>query len=511
MIDARGSVAGRQREPLVSICITSYNYGRFIAQAIDSALQQSYQNIEVVVTDNRSSDDTPEILKKYRDEPRLRVFTNAKTVSMVANHNAAIRNASGEYIVVLSADDLLLPQHVSTLLARILDPNDPVDLALGQVAYCNEFGQPLGTPHAYAILPIDYSRRDEFALMLQSYSRMFPAKMIPKSVYERLGYFDESISRAFDVDFSLRMEQANLQIGVLHKVVAQLRIHAASASTSLAEDLTAYLRDKVTYLEKVVATDEPWKLEYIGERVALSLENERNLVPIEALDEALVSRSNAVATALRASAATRHSWPSDRELVTIIVHSHGTPRELFATFNAMRAQQWNNIEVLVVQTKGVGIEYLLTDLPDTWRIRYVEAQHIQSSGAVYALGIELSRARYVMYVQEGQTLGCDEYTALVQSLESSGADFVYVDAPAVSVVEQYATPVSGHTPFVPVMRGEISSAPGEMTFSQIIVRRHMLIGLQFLAELDGIGAEYFIEALKTRFTFISFELARTVF
>lgn len=497
--------AANASDPLVSICIPSFNYGRYLGDAITSALNQMYPNIEVVVCDNGSSDETFDVLASYRDDTRVKTFINSEPLSMVANHNAAVAKASGEYVVVLSADDVLLPHHVAALLSRIKDPSDPVDIAFGQVAYTDTARRPIGTPFAYGILPVDYSGRDDFAISLLVYSHALPAKLIPKAVYERLGSFDESITSAFDVDFALRTELAELRIGVLNEIVAEIRIHPASASTSGATDQLAYHFDKLNYLEKVLEAQQPWRLEYIGRQVAHLLENERGTIPPDALDPPALRRSERVAQALRSVGSERHEWPAYRPIVTVVVHTHALTKELLATIEALHAQTLSSLEILVVQTKGVGVGYLLRSLGFAAKLRYVKAPHLQTPGGVLRLGIELSRARYVAYLEEGETVPPDQYLSLLHGIESTGADFVTTGPDTIGSAVHRSAETEGHTPFMPVQRGEILPAPGAFSYAQLFIRRNLLIGIRLLDHLYEATAEAFLEELKFHFQYVSFE------
>ena len=90
----------------VSICIPTYNTGKYLSFAVESALSQSFKDIEVIVCDNASTDDTQDLLSKYRDE-RLKVFRNDSNIGMIRNFNRCVELASGKYIKFLEADDIL--------------------------------------------------------------------------------------------------------------------------------------------------------------------------------------------------------------------------------------------------------------------------------------------------------------------------------------------------------------------------------------------------------------------
>jgi glycosyltransferase involved in cell wall biosynthesis len=96
-------------KPLISICITNYNYARYLPLAIDSALAQTYPNTEIIVVDDASTDNSMEVLDYYRSNPKITIYRNENNVTIAPNHNIAAHYASGEYISFLSADDILLP------------------------------------------------------------------------------------------------------------------------------------------------------------------------------------------------------------------------------------------------------------------------------------------------------------------------------------------------------------------------------------------------------------------
>jgi hypothetical protein len=105
--------------PKVSVCIPSYNYGQFIEGCIRSVLAQTYPDWELVIVDNRSSDNTREVVRAFQD-PRIRYFENAENIGLVRNWNRCIEHARGEYVAILPADDLYLPRMLERCV-RMLD------------------------------------------------------------------------------------------------------------------------------------------------------------------------------------------------------------------------------------------------------------------------------------------------------------------------------------------------------------------------------------------------------
>src|SRR5215468_3422546 len=97
--------------PFVSIVVTSYNYGRYLRAAIDSALGQTYPAVEVIVVDDGSSDDSRDVISEYGDRVRVILKDNGGQASAF---NAGFRACDGDIIVYLDSDDVLLPGAVAS-------------------------------------------------------------------------------------------------------------------------------------------------------------------------------------------------------------------------------------------------------------------------------------------------------------------------------------------------------------------------------------------------------------
>lgn len=102
--------------PLISIVIPVYNREIFVAEAIDSALEQTYPNKEIVVIDNQSTDSTWEVLKSYQQRfpNKIRIFQNESNIGPVLNWKKGFELSKGEYIKLLFSDDLIAPSFLSS-------------------------------------------------------------------------------------------------------------------------------------------------------------------------------------------------------------------------------------------------------------------------------------------------------------------------------------------------------------------------------------------------------------
>jgi len=101
--------------PLVSVLMVSYNSEKFIKEAIDSVLNQTYNNFEIIICDDNSQDDTKTIINVYSDS-RIRKFFNEKNLGEYLNRNNAVFHSKGEYIIFIDADDLMYPHGLAFIM-----------------------------------------------------------------------------------------------------------------------------------------------------------------------------------------------------------------------------------------------------------------------------------------------------------------------------------------------------------------------------------------------------------
>jgi glycosyltransferase involved in cell wall biosynthesis len=114
--------------PVVSVCIPTYNYRQYLSDALDSALDQEFANIEVVVVDNCSDDGTPELVEAYsRRDGRIVFHRNPRNLGMTANFNRCMELAQGKYVKFLCADDILKKDCVGKMV-DVLDARPDVTL-----------------------------------------------------------------------------------------------------------------------------------------------------------------------------------------------------------------------------------------------------------------------------------------------------------------------------------------------------------------------------------------------
>ena len=119
--------------PLVTIAIPTFNRARLLKDCILSALSQTYQHFEIVVSDNASTDETVEVLRQFRDR-RLRVIRQRSNIGMLPNWNACLAEAKGDYILFVSDDDRIAPWMLEKCMALVKrEPKLPIILTLADL------------------------------------------------------------------------------------------------------------------------------------------------------------------------------------------------------------------------------------------------------------------------------------------------------------------------------------------------------------------------------------------
>jgi hypothetical protein len=105
--------------PEISVLVTAYNREKYVGQAIESVLAQSFEDFEVIVVDDQSTDRTVEVAKLYEADPRVRVVVNERNLGDYPNRNRAAALASGKYLKYHDSDDVMYPHCLATMVAAL--------------------------------------------------------------------------------------------------------------------------------------------------------------------------------------------------------------------------------------------------------------------------------------------------------------------------------------------------------------------------------------------------------
>lgn len=128
--------------PKVSILIPVYKRTKIILETLNSAINQSYKNIEVIAVDNKSTDNTFDILKEFaKSHPNVKVYQNEENIGPVRNWRRCLGYATGEYVKILWSDDLIAPTFIEKTLPYLIDHEDVGFVFTGTEIFNDETGQ----------------------------------------------------------------------------------------------------------------------------------------------------------------------------------------------------------------------------------------------------------------------------------------------------------------------------------------------------------------------------------
>lgn len=127
-----------KRNPLLTVYITNYNYGKYIKQSIESVLVQTFQDFELFIIDDGSEDDSKEIIEQYRDNPKINIIYQQNKGLNVTN-NIAMRASVAKYIMRLDADDFLTPDALEIMVSTLENDTD-LGLVFPDYYYTNDDG-----------------------------------------------------------------------------------------------------------------------------------------------------------------------------------------------------------------------------------------------------------------------------------------------------------------------------------------------------------------------------------
>ena len=189
-------------EPLISICIPAYNSAAYILRTIESALNQTYRNLEVVVVDDKSTDNTVDVVNSIKDD-RVRLVCNESNLGMTGNWNKCINEAKGEYIKLIPADDVIYETCLEKSMA-VLQANEDVSLVLVGTDLINNDDKIIG---AYAHWPkegiFDGRKISKKSVMLNNFFGNPVCALFRKSDFDKTGGFDEDIPYILEDNESL--------------------------------------------------------------------------------------------------------------------------------------------------------------------------------------------------------------------------------------------------------------------------------------------------------------------
>lgn len=204
--------------PKISIITPSYNQGQFLEETILSVLNQNYPNLEYIIIDGGSTDNSVEIIKRY--EKYLAYWVSEKDNGQTFAINKGLKKATGDIIAYINSDDVYLPDAFNRIV-KMFNKQPTWGMVYGDYYLIDESSK-----------VIKKKREIDFDYVMGCFIGMGiiipqPTVFFTRSVFEKVGYFDESYNYTMDADYWLRVAQV-AKIKHIPKFIACFRLHKKS-------------------------------------------------------------------------------------------------------------------------------------------------------------------------------------------------------------------------------------------------------------------------------------------
>lgn len=222
----------KRDNPVISVIIPTYNRAQWLQQSISSALEQTYGNIEIIVIDDGSTDNTKELLANLKSHG-IRYIGHSTNRGAAASRNTGIRAARGEFIAFLDDDDEWLPSKLKKQLDKFSTSSATVGVVYtGSSLVSVRSGK---TIHSFSC-PHSQDHREVDFLRTVTFSTSVP--LIRKSCFRKAGLFDEALPGSQDMDMWIRLA-VHYEFAFIPEVLVRRYIHGGQISSTLKTKIEA--------------------------------------------------------------------------------------------------------------------------------------------------------------------------------------------------------------------------------------------------------------------------------
>jgi glycosyltransferase involved in cell wall biosynthesis len=419
--------------PGVSVMITSYNYGRFLRRAIDSARAQEIPNMEIVVIDNASTDGSWRIIDQAAvEDPRVHGFRNDTNIGPVANHVRGLRLTSNPKIITLSADDYLLPGHIARLLAAHVEHPD-IDYVFCPYVFVDEEDRFLQYVHHPGHPRGSYfGDRNDFAALLahDCYATVATTLFDRENIISK---FEDPAIIAGDYDYYLRLAAEGAKFGFLDVAGVAIRRHRSQWTGEDRYVATGkQLLDQIAILEKYLKPHYAAKFAGHEQSIANLLLTKASMLSKypEAATNVLPQaqpRIDALIDVLNESRKCYVSAPlSNEPLISVLLVTSDDLSATLRTIETLRAQSYSNWELVLVTNSQVNAAPLMLDRANPVKVRLLHHDAPQTAAVSLNDGLELAHGEIVAYAEPGALWPVDHLRRIASDFRSGPIEALIV-------------------------------------------------------------------------------------
>lgn len=228
------------KEPLVSVVVITYNSSATILETLDSIKEQTYQNIELIISDDKSADETVQVCETWLKENKERfirseIVTTDINTGVSGNLNRGINVSRGEWIKSIAGDDLLIPMAIEEYVKFIYGHSEDVKMCVSDVEPFSQNGDvPQAVKDAYKKF-FQYSQEpyeQQYQRVLRQLVFVGPAYFYSKDVYYEVGGYSEEYGNAEEWPFVYKILKRGYRIYALNKKLINYRVSVVSLCNS---------------------------------------------------------------------------------------------------------------------------------------------------------------------------------------------------------------------------------------------------------------------------------------
>ncbi len=235
-------------DPLVSIIVIVYNSSNYILETLESIRSQSYKNIELIISDDCSTDNTLDVCKKWiSDNPNFhtKICTTEKNTGISGNINRGVKIATGEWIKLLSGDDLLFEDSIERFLSFVF--SNGVEVCVSRMHFFGDLKNvEFKRKHYDEFYDVfsELSVKQKFKLLLKECTLPMPGLFISKKLFESIGYINEDYPFAEEWPTFLTILKKEIDIPYFNEELIKYRC----AENSLSSEKTDNNGFKLNYV-----------------------------------------------------------------------------------------------------------------------------------------------------------------------------------------------------------------------------------------------------------------------
>ncbi len=356
-----------KEQPLVTISIFSYNQEKYLPVLIESILNQTYKNIELFVSDDASSDDTAQVVRRYEEDKRFHFSQNPKNIGSKKNYAKAMAAGSGKYKMVFGGDDYLDPRYVETMVSY-LEENPHCSAAYCPATWIDKNNDTIKVAHHIGHpKQLQIGGRNEVADLLVFDNYINPCTFIVRSdVLERLEpIVDTNAPAALDWELYIRIALENDNFIFVPEPLSFYRVHDQQISQKEFYNSIRPLQAHIYILDKVLKHPKAKELltdrkEEIIQHLLRRYDSYKQLPEAKKLEKEVIRIQNLLDSFVNEMP----KLPDKKPLVSVVLTTYNRRDLLPDAIRSVLEQTYKNFELLVVNDAGEDVADIIESFGD---------------------------------------------------------------------------------------------------------------------------------------------------